>query len=220
MPSYFGYGYGWYGPPYYYGYAAPMAVAPAPAVVAPNNEPEQGSSIRVTAGAEAQVYSPSFSNGNGGFTLGATASVEGERWGFTASGSNIAVRSECCVPFDTIQSLTAHLTFAPLIGERGRLRIEGGADAFFAPDLIVVGPTLGLSGVVWLAGPLGLEGSAMVTPWPYRQADLKAGLALGLGPVGLRAGWRLQVLNDQGLVDGVVHQDVFNGPYLGAAVVF
>jgi hypothetical protein len=38
---------------------------------------------------------------------------------------------------------------------------------------------------------------------------------VGLGPAGLRAGWKQIYLNDLGLVDGIVHADLFSGPYLG-----
>ena len=60
----------------------------------------------------------------------------------------------------------------------------------------------------------------MGSVWPFRQLDYKVGAAVGLGPVGLRAGWRTQVLDDMGLVDGVDHRDVFMGPYVGLAFVF
>lgn len=192
---------------------APVAVAAAPAVEDEAVE-EPRAALRVGAGVEGQ----GFVNG---FTLGVNVGLEGERWGLTASGQNIAVRKDDGTPgFDHLQVATAHVTFAFLTGRYGRLRVEGGADAAFAPDLIVVGPTAGLSGTIWIGGPFAIEGSTMVTPWPYLQLDAKLGAALGLGPVGLRAGVRLQVLDDRGLVGGVPNRDILFGPYVGAAVVF
>ncbi len=200
---YYGYGYG-------YGYGAASAGA-----VAVTNEPPPPpeNPIRVSAGVEAQGYLS-------GFTLGVAAGLEGDRWGFTASGQNIMVRKDDGTRgFDNLQVVNAHLTFAFLSGQYGKLRVEGGADAVFAPQLIVVGPTVGLSSVVWVGGPFALEGSLMVTPYPFTQVDGKIGAALGVGPVGFRAGFRAQLLNDQGRLDGVAHQDLFLGPYVGVAVV-
>ena len=202
---YHGYGYGFRD----YGYAPSAVVAEEP-TEQPSNP------IRVSAGAEAA----GFVTGRG-FTLGAAASVEGDRWGFAVTGMNITVRADDGTSgFDNLQVATAHLTFAFLTGQYGRLRLEGGADAVFAPNLITVGPTVGLSSVIWIGGPFALEGSLMVTPWPFTQVDAKAGAAVGVGPVGFRAGFRAQLLNDRGVVDGVVHQDIFLGPYVGVAFVF
>ncbi|MFT3838044.1 MAG: hypothetical protein QM723_13745 [Myxococcaceae bacterium] len=200
------YGYGWGYPAYRsYGYGEVVGSAPAQAEDPP---------LRVVAGAEAQGYLS-------GFTLGVNAAVEGVRWGFNVNAQNMAIRKDDGTPgFDNLQQVNAHLTFAPLVGQYGRIRLEGGIDSVFAPDLIVLGPTVGVSGVWWVGGPIALEGSIMYTPWPFTQVDAKAGLGVGLGAVGLRAGWRFQMLNDQGRVDGVSHTDVYNGPYVGASVVF
>jgi len=207
----FGYGYG-----YSYYYAPPVVVAPAP--VPPPTEPlpeaEAVSPIRVSLGIEGQGFI-------GGANLGVNAMFEGERWGVSLSAADIIVRTDDGTEgFDHIGDFTAHLTFAFLTGQYGRLRLEAGADAFVAPHLITIGPTFGMSGVVWFGGPVGLEGSVNVTPWPFTQLDGKLGLAVGIENWGLRAGWRVQVLNDRGLVDGVAHQDIFNGPYLGLSYVF
>ncbi len=209
----YGYWSGAFVPSYGFFYAASPAVVVAQPV--DQEEPEvESSGVRLSAGVEGQGY-------RGGFTLGALVGIEGDRWGFNASGQNIAVLAEDgSGRFDHLQVATAHLTYAFLTGRYGRMRFEGGADAVFAPQLIVVGPTGGISGTVWIGGPFALEGSAMVTPWPYLQFDGKIGLALGLGPVGIRAGFRAQLLDDRGLVDGVIHQDSFLGPYVGVSLVF
>jgi hypothetical protein len=206
----------YYGPRWGVGYGYAYGSAAAPAVVAaePVQAEPPSSGIRLTTGAEAMGFKT-------GFTLGALVAVEGDRWGFAASGQNIAVATDDGTPgMDHIQQATAHLTFAFLTGQYGRMRVELGADAVFAPNMISLGPTGGVSGVLWIGGPFAVEGAVMITPWPYQQLDGKLGLALGLGPVGLRAGARLQVLDDRGMVDGIVHRDVFFGPYVGASVVF
>jgi len=201
------YGYGWgYPASYGYGYGGGVMTGGGAAVEEPP--------LRVTAGAEAQGYLT-------GFTLGVNAAVEGVRWGFAATAQNMAIRKDDgSSGFDNLQAVSAHLTFAPLTGQYGRLRLEGGADAVFAPNLIAIGPTVGASGVWWVGGPIALEGSIMYTPWPYTQVDAKAGLGVGIGAIGLRAGWRFQMLNDQGRVDGTSHTDIYNGPYVGLSLVF
>ncbi|MBS1150177.1 MAG: hypothetical protein H6Q89_1875, partial [Myxococcaceae bacterium] len=184
-----------------------------PAEPEPEPQPESPG-VRLSAGLEGQGF-------RNGATLGVLLGLEGDRWGLNASGQNIAVLAEDgSGSFDHLQVATAHLTFAFLTGRYGRLRVEAGADAVFAPNLIVIGPTAGFSGTLWIGGPFAIEGSVMVTPWPYRQLDGKLGAALGLGPVGIRAGVRAQVLDDRGLVDGVIHQDSFLGPYVGLSLVF
>lgn len=197
-------------------YAPGYYVAPAPAVMVAEPVEQAGaeSTVRVTVGVEGQGYL-------NGATLGVLGTFEGERWGVSLSASSLLLKADDgSQGVDVIGDFTAHLTFAFLTGQYGRLRAELGADAFFAPDVIMVGPTGGLSGVVWLGGPLGIEGSVMVTPWPYTQIDARAGLALGLGQFGIRAGWRVQALNDRGVVDGVAHTDLLNGPYVGLSFVF
>jgi hypothetical protein len=174
--------------------------------------------LRITLGIEAM----GFKSGPGfGGNFGGLITIEGERWGVALSGYDIVVPADDgSYEIDHIGNLSGRLTFAFLSGQYGRLRMELGADVYFAPSIVMVGPTGGFSGVVWFGGPVGLEASVMVTPWPFTQVDARAGLALGLGQWGLRAGWRVQALNDRGLVDGVPHGDLFTGPYVGASFVF
>ena len=193
-----------------YGYTQPV-VTPQYA----DDEPEDEEPIRVTAGVDAMVFVQTQS----GFTLGINGGFEIDRWGFNVAAQNISVASDDgALTVDQLQQLNLHLTFAAITGSYGRLKLEAGADTFWAQDLTVLAPTIGLSGFVLIAGPLAIEGSVMVTPFPVRQLDVRAGLAVGLGPFGIRAGWRTQILDDQGLVDGVVHQDTFMGPYLGVGL--
>jgi hypothetical protein len=153
-------------------------------------------------------------------TVGVLANFEGEQFGVSIAAQNIAVKNQEGPGYDTIQQASARLTWAFLTGRYGRLRAELGGDIFFAPSMTVIAPTGGVSGSVWVGGPVALEDSIFATPWPITQLDYRAGLAVGLGSVGLRAGWRTQVLDDRGVVDGEAHRDVFMGPYVGASFVF
>lgn len=173
---------------------------------------EEGSAARLVAGVESLFFAQ-------GFTLGASVTLELGDVGLSVYGANIAARADDGTSgWDHLQHVSGRVTYAFLTGRRGRWKAEAGADAVFAPDLVVIGPTLGTSAVVWVVGPLAAEGSAHWTFWPFDQLDLKLGLALGLGPLGLRAGWRFQLLSDRGLVDQVVHTDIFTGPYVGVGL--
>ncbi len=96
-------------------------------------------------------------------------------------------------------------------------------------------PTGGLSGQLWIAGPVALEGSVFATPWPIVQYDFRGGVVVGIDSIGLRAGWRVQILEDRGIVPGVPDDprgcrelengnwsctDVINGPYVGVGIAF
>ena len=192
----------------------PAYWAPAYAPQVEAREEPSSAPVRVTVGAEGMAFP-------GGASAGLSLGFEGERAGFNATYNHLVVAaSDGSGGLDKIEQLNAHLTYAVLAGSYGRLRLEGGADSAFAPDLTVVGPSVGASGVVWVAGPVALEASVTVTPFPFRQVDARAGLGLGLGVLGVRAGWRALVLDDAGLVDGVIHRDLFSGPYVGLALAF
>jgi hypothetical protein len=177
----------------------------------------ESAGLRVTAGVEGLFLTTGLS----GFIFGGGATVEGERWGVTLLGQNIAVKADDgSGAVDNIGVVTARISYAFLTGKYGRLRAEVGADTVFAPSLVAVGPLFGVSGSLWIFGPLALEGSAFLVPYPYWELDWRAGLVLGVGPVGIRAGWRTQVLDDRGWVDGVIHRDTFQGPYAGLSIAF
>ncbi|MBI3180756.1 MAG: hypothetical protein HYZ28_01290 [Myxococcales bacterium] len=197
-----------------FGFSSAAYVPAPPAAVGSSSPPLESSPLRVTASGDVHGFF-------GGASLGVGLGFEGERVGLTGNFSHLAVLADDgSGDIDRIQQLNLHLTYALLAGDSGRFRLEAGLDTAVAPDLIAVGPTVGVSGVLWLFGPLALEGSAMLTPFPYRQLEWRGGVGLGLGPVGLRAGWRTLLLDDAGLVDGIAHQDIFSGPYLGLALVF
>jgi hypothetical protein len=194
--------------------AAPAFAAASPPVQVSNATEE--TPLRATVGIEGMTYL----NNERGLTLGLAAAVEGEAWGIAVTAQNIAVRAKDEPGLDMLQQANAHLTYAFVRDEHLRLRFELGGQSVFAPSARFFGFGGGLSGSLWVAGPLVLEASAIGTVYPFWQIDGRAGLALGFGPVGIRGGWRVQVLNDRGLVDGVVHEDTFSGPYLGLSVAF
>ncbi|AKJ05545.1 hypothetical protein ATI61_102606 [Archangium gephyra] len=102
-----------------------------------------------------------------------------------------------------------------------RVRLLAGVDVAFAPDATFVGPGLGASTLMRVAGPLKLEASAHWTVLPFTQLSGEAGLALELGPVRLRGGYRATYLDDQGRLDpdGIPTRDLFTGPYVGVALM-
>jgi hypothetical protein len=121
---------------------------------------------------------------------------------------------------DHIQLAEAHVTFAPVAGRRGRLRLEAGVAGAHAPDATFIGPSLALSFERCLLGPLDVEGRFQWVPLPHLQLDGQAGLALHLGMLTLRGGWHGLLLDDRGKVDGVVHRDVLGGPFAGLGLNF
>ncbi len=220
VPTY-GYGYGYYGArPYGYGFGnyGYGATPYSQGIATDSGVRAEPSALRMTVGAEGMGY---VSAERGGFGLGVVASFEGERWGVNLAFQNIAAPSQDVVgEYDNIQQFNARVSFAFLTGKYGRLRLEAGADSIFAQNLIVLAPTAGVSGTLWVGGPFALEGSIAGAIWPIRELDYRVGAVVGLGPIGFRAGWRTQVLDDQGLVDGVVNRDVFMGPYAGIGLAF
>ena len=203
-----GYWSGAYVPWYGYGYRTFQEDQPTTVPALESEEP----GTRLVAGIESQFF------GNG-FNIGANVAVEFGPVTLAVSGANITVRADDGTNgWDNLQHVAGRIGYTVLTGKRGVWKAEAGADAIFAPDLIVVGPTVGTSGSVWLVGPLAAEGSGYWTFYPYDQVDLRLGAAVGIGPLGLRAGWRFQLLSDRGLVDGVVHTDIFTGPYTGISL--
>ena len=158
--------------------------------------------------------------GNGA-GLDAFIGVEGQQWGVDARAlALILPTDDGLVGTDTLTLTNMHLTVAVLAREKARLRVEGGFSSAHAPDLTVVGPSMALSFEACLVGPLDLEMRAQGTPYPYRQLDAHAGLAVHLDTLVLRGGVRTLFLDDNGLVDGVVNQEAFSGPYLGLGFAF
>lgn len=153
--------------------------------------------------------------------LSAFLGVEGVRAGFDARAIGLLMPTDDGTQgTDNITLMNLHLTYALVATERARLRIEGGISTAHAPDLTALGPSIALSLDAGLVGNLDLELRAQATPYPYRQLDAQAGLALHLNALVLRGGWRGLYLNDMGWVDDVVHEDAFGGPFVGLGFAF
>ncbi|MFL5354120.1 hypothetical protein [Archangium sp.] len=178
-------------------------------------EPDEPSHpVMVRLGAEGQRLRD---GGAWGFNLG----IEERRWGVSTRFTALALLADDGSDgVDHLQLMEAHVTFAPLVSEFGRLRFEGGVAAARAPDVTFVGPSLAASFERCLVGALDLEGRVQWVPIPHLQLDGQAGLAVHLGVLTLRAGWRGLLLDDRGLVDGEVHRDVLGGPFGGLGLNF
>lgn len=157
----------------------------------------------------------------GGGAVGLHLAFEGRQFGVGSRFTALVLPTDDGTEgTDGIQLLDAHLTWAPWTSSKGRFRLEAGVAVASAPDVTFVGPSLGASFEKCLLGPLDVEGKLHLVPVPHRQADLQGGLALHLGVLALRGGWRVLVLDDAGLLDGEVHRDVMGGPYLGVGLNF
>lgn len=147
--------------------------------------------------------------------------VEGRRFGVDARITGLGLATDDGTEgTDTLSLVQAHLTWALISLERVRLRAEAGVSTANAPDISFVGPSLGMSLEACVAGPLDLEARMQVTPFPYRQVDASAALALHLGAVVLRGGYRGLVLDDAGYVDGVRNVDTLHGPFFGVGLTY
>lgn len=156
-----------------------------------------------------------------GSSAGVNVGIEGERWGVAAAVTGLRLPTDDgTAGEDKIDLFSAHLTFALYTSDHARLRLEGGLASAKAPDVTFAGPSFALSFERCLFGALDLEGRGQIVPVPYVQVDTQAGLALHLNAVTLRTGWRFQLLDDRGVVDGVVHRDFFSGPYAGIGLNF
>ncbi|ATB27248.1 hypothetical protein [Melittangium boletus] len=155
-----------------------------------------------------------------GYSVGLGMQTDGERFGFGLKLNLFNLATDDGSPGrDSISLISVAPSILLVNRERVTWRVSGGLDAAFAPDVTMVGPGLGTSARLGLVGPLKLEASAHLTPLPYVQLNGDAGLAVDLGLVRLRGGYRATYLNDQGAVDGNVHRDFFRGPYAGFSLV-
>jgi hypothetical protein len=153
--------------------------------------------------------------------LGAFLRLDGERAGFDARVTGlVAPTDDGSEGTDSITLASFHLTYALVAEKQVRLRIEGGLSTAHAPDLTALAPSAGLSFEAGLVGNLNVELQGQGTLYPYRQVDGQAGLALNMDFLVLRGGWRTVYLNDNGMVDGVEHEDTFQGPYAGLGFSF
>lgn len=160
--------------------------------------------------------------GETGGALGLYLALDGQRWGMDARVTGIALQADdSSRSEDRLTLLDAHLTISPWSSERGRFRLEGGLASAHTPEAIFVGPSFAASLEACIGpSPFDVEARIQVVPFPHRQVDMQAGLAMHLGVLNLRGGWRTLYLNDAGRLDGVVHSDLFSGPYLGLGFTF
>ncbi|WP_375769514.1 hypothetical protein NR798_01120 [Archangium gephyra] len=191
--------------PYYRRYR-PRAVTQEP------DEPSHPVMVRM--GVEANVLPE---GGAVGFNLG----IEERRWGVSARINSLSLNTEDgSEGKDHITLADASVTFSPLASEHGRLRWEAGVAMARAPDITFIGPSLAMSFERCLFGPLDVEGRVQWVPLPHLQLDGQAGLAMHMGALTVRAGWRGLLLDDRGHLDGVVHRERMGGPFAGVGLHF
>jgi hypothetical protein len=160
-----------------------------------------------------------------GTMLGAQLSFEGSRFGFIGAYNGVLTPSSEVDEFgarqiDVLHLAQARLTYALVSGYRGRLRAEFGAHLAVAPDVTFVAPGVGLSGVLGLAGPFGIEGRVFGNAWPYSQIDARAGLTVASARFGVSVGYRVLYLNDHGVLGNAnagATSDFYRGPYISLA---
>jgi hypothetical protein len=155
-----------------------------------------------------------------GYAVGLGLQADGEKLGFGIKLNMFDLATDDGSPGrDSISLLALKPSVLLVSNDNVRVRLSGGLDVAFAPDATFLGPGVGASTLLRLVGPLKLEASANWTPLPFTQLSGDAGVAVELGMVRLRGGYRATYLSDQGRVDGEVHRDVFAGPYAGLALV-
>ncbi|MGZ3459217.1 MAG: hypothetical protein ACXU86_12030 [Archangium sp.] len=199
----------WMSPSEFYG-----AYGYRPHPVATQEPDEPSHPVMVRMGVEGYAVR---AGGGLGFNLG----IEERRWGVSTRLTGLSLDpDDGSEGRDHIQLAEAHVTFSPLAGEHGRLRLEGGVAAARAPDVTFVGPSLAMSFERCLFGPFDVEGRVQWVPVPHLQLDGQAGLAVHLGVLTLRGGWRALLLDDRGLVDGEVHREAMGGPFGGVGLNF
>jgi hypothetical protein len=123
-------------------------------------------------------------------------------------------------PDYVVHLASAHVTYALLSGERGRLRAEFGAHFAFAPDINFVAPGAGLSGTLGLGEGFGLDARVFGNVWPFTEVDASAGVLWANDAVALLAGARALYLDDNGALGAAnagETSDFFYGPYASLA---
>jgi len=122
---------------------------------------------------------------------------EGERFGFLARMGVIGPSNGT-----DYFNMTLEPTFAVVANERFRLRLRAGWGLASNDAITMGGLSLGTSMVLCLVGPLDLEADVTAVPFPFTRVDTTVGLALNLGAVSVRAGWRSAYQDDQRHTNG------------------
>jgi hypothetical protein len=158
---------------------------------------------------------------SGGGALGLFLGIEGETLGISTHYTGLALPTDDGTSGeDEIRLIEANITIGLWTSPRGRWRAELGLSGASAPDVGFLGPSLATSLEACLAGPLDFEARLQGVPFPYRQVDAQAGLALHFQALTLRAGWRGLVLDDAGYAGEERHVDALSGPYAGIGLNF
>ncbi|AGC48903.1 hypothetical protein MYSTI_07631 [Myxococcus stipitatus DSM 14675] len=160
-----------------------------------------------------------------GASMSLFMALEGRRMGLDTRITGMTLEPEAGAnphgKKDRITLLSARVTAALWASSRGRMRVEAGLTSAHAPHVIFVGPSFGASAEACIGrSPLDIEVRLNATPFPHRQVDLSAGMALHLSAFNVRGGWRALYLNDAGHVDGVENEESLVGPYLGVGLTF
>ncbi|HEY3447162.1 MAG TPA: hypothetical protein VGK67_12395 [Myxococcales bacterium] len=150
---------------------------------------------------------------------GVGLTIEGKRWGFNLNYGMTVFDANLQTRKIDLKLIDAHLVFAPIVGQRGRVRIEVGANAAYACGAFMIAPELGLSGDVRILGPLGISGYVRGSIWPYKRIDAFAGVMAQLSILRLELGWREMRLETT-FDNGKMVADRWGGPNLGVSVVF
>lgn len=180
----------------------------------PPSHAEESHPLQIRLGVETGVKGE-------GSLLGFRFGLDGQRWGMAERVELVsAVAANGSGGQQRVQLLSAHLTFSPLVGERGRLRLEAGAAAAHEAGATYFGPSVGLSFERCLFGALDVEGRGQWVPMPQLQLEAQLGLGLHIGGLTLHGGWRALYLDDHGLVNGDKHVDRGSGPYAGVGLHF
>ncbi|MFZ5471208.1 MAG: hypothetical protein ACOZIN_17435 [Myxococcota bacterium] len=145
--------------------------------------------------------------------------IDGSTAGVLTSYDLAALRScDCPGEIDVIHLISGQLVGWLASGSRGLVGLTLGATAALAPDIDLLGPTIGAVAMWKLPGPLSLEGQLAVTSITFVAVDSRAALVLRVGALQFFAGYRYAYLNDKAQVDDVERSDTLAGPF--AAIGF
>ena len=157
-------------------------------------------------------------SGSRGGVLGVGLGIEGRRWGMSTRLTSLTVDGTST--WDRLALGEANVTYSPVSNQKGRLRLEGGLAVTRAPGATFIGPSLAASFERCLMGALDLEGRVQFVPMPQLQLDAQLALAVHLGMMSFRFGWRGVAFNDLARVDGTLHRDTVGGPFGGLGLSF
>ncbi|AEI64154.1 hypothetical protein [Corallococcus macrosporus] len=178
-------------------------------------EPEDTAPLQVRLGVQGDLL------GEGG-AMGLFMAMDGRTLGLDARLTGMALpATDGSDATDRITLMSAHASAALWAAERGRLRLEAGVASAHGPSIIFVGPSFGASLEACIGpSPVDLEARVQAVPFPHRQVDAQAGLAVHVGSLHLRGGWRALYLNDAGHTNGEEQVERLTGPYVGLGLTF